>query len=303
MDKKPLHQWIQDFLIFSEIGKNLSKSTLENYKRYLKKFSIYIGEEIFPEEIGMTEVEKFRLHLARTINPKTQQNISLKTQSFHLIALRAFLKFLQKRDCQSYSPEKIELPNIQERHIEFLSREEIEKIFEAVCADEKFSLRDTAILLLLFSSGLRVSELCALQREYVNAQSGEFSIRGKGGKVRVVFLTPLAKTALQKYLELSEEKRGYLFFSVGNSSKEKKGTPLHRAKVAQIIKKYAHKAGIVKKVTPHTFRHSFATTLLQNGADLRSVQLMLGHSSISTTQIYTHVTDSQLKKIHEKYHL
>lgn len=307
--EKTLLEWSEDFLIFCEVGKNLSQNTLQNYSRSMKKFQNFLeiykeksgvcntplqGKSVFfAEDIDMSCIEKYRLFLAREINPRNQESMSIKTQSYHLITLRAFFKFLQKRDVDSYSPEKIDLPKLPDRHIEFLDREEVERIFEATLQDERFGIRDIAILITLFSTGLRVSELCNLNREEVNVERGEFSVRGKGGKVRVVFLHDSAKIALTKYFEISSEKTGPVFLS-------KSQKKLTRATVATLVKKYSLLAGIVKKVTPHTLRHSFATTLLKNGADLRAIQMMLGHSSITTTQIYTHVSDAHLKEIHEK---
>lgn len=302
--QKSLEEWAEDFLIFSEIGKNLSKNTLENYTRSLKKFIHFTKKkESFsgnPEDITMSIIEQYRLFLAREINPRNKEKMSLKTQSYHLITLRSFFKFLQKRDVKSYSAEKIELPKLPERHIEALEGEEIERMLKATLHNKTSGIRDMAILLTLFSTGLRVSELCNLMRENINIERGEFSIRGKGSKIRIVFLNQTAKIALLKYLKTDTRTTGPLFQSFSKN----KGTikPLSRATIAQIVKKYALLAGIVKKVTPHTLRHSFATTLLKNGADLRAIQMMLGHSSITTTQIYTHLSDTHLKEVHQKFH-
>ncbi len=311
ISQKTLAQWSEDFLIFCEVGKNLSQNTLQNYGRSMKKFQKFLKfsgenmEEFLAEEIDMTIIEKYRLFLAREINPRNQEKMSIKTQSYHLITLRAFFKFLQKRDVKSYSPEKIELPKLPDRHIEFLEREEVERIFEATLQNTNSGIRDMAILMTLFSTGLRVSELCNLNREEVNVERGEFSVRGKGGKVRVVFLNTNAKICLKKYLEISPEKTGPLFQSLSHKARKNgilQNRRLSRATIASLVKKYSLAAGIVKRVTPHTLRHSFATTLLQNGADLRAIQMMLGHSSITTTQIYTHVSDTHLKEVHQKFH-
>lgn len=304
-----LGKCIEDFLIFCEVGKNASDKTLENYRRYLKKFSSFLGEETPVEEITLEKVEDFRLFLARQKNERTGDRILLKTQNYHLIALRAFLKFLQKRDIKSFTPEKIELPKIPERDIEHLEREEVERLFLAVDTSTLLGKRDMAILTTLFSTGLRVSELCSLHKNEINIERGEFAVRGKGRKVRVVFLTPLAGEKIQEYLNARGDSSAPLF--IAHARKSGKGAVnrattddrrLTRGVVEEIVKKYALRAGIVKKVTPHTLRHSFATTLLKNGADLRSVQMMLGHASITTTQIYTHLTDTHLKKVHEKFH-
>jgi site-specific recombinase XerD len=301
---------IEDFLIFCEIGKNLSENTLQNYRRYLKKFAVFVGEDFAADCIGLEEIEKFRLFLAREKNRFHERN-TLKTQNYHLIALRAFLKFLQIRDVSSFSPEKIELPKISERSIDFLDREEVERIFSAVDTSSLIGLRDCAILETLFSTGLRVSELCQIDKIHVNIERGEFSVRGKGSKIRVVFLTQEAKEKIQLYLNTREDDAPVLFAAHARKSylegkrKKERGEKdiqrLSRGVVASIVQKYAKMAGIIKKVTPHTLRHSFATTLLKNGADLRSVQMLLGHSSITTTQIYTHFTDAHLKEVHNKY--
>lgn len=303
--EKTVSEWAEDFLIFCEVGKNLSPNTLQNYRRSMQKFLKFLEtQQKFSgkiEDIDMAIIEKFRLSLAREINPRTADRISIKTQSYHLITLRSFFKFLHKRDVQSYSPEKIELPKLPDRHIEFLEREEIERIFEAALKNPKTGIRDMALLLTLFSTGLRVSELCNLNREEVNIDRGEFSVRGKGGKVRIVFLNTPAQHALQKYLTISPEISGPLFRSHSNNQ-QKYEKNMSRATVANIVRRCSSEAGIVKKVTPHTLRHSFATTLLQNGADLRAIQMMLGHSSITTTQIYTHISDTHLREVHQKFH-
>lgn len=303
-----LSEWIEKFLIHQEIGKNKSKSTVENYKRYLLKFEKSLPKNIVPEDLTLDDIEKFRLSLARSISPKTKKNLSLKTQGFHLIAIRAFLKFLHTRDIETLSAEKIDVPKSGERHIDFLSSEEIEEIIHAAQQNEKTGLRDSTIIMTLFSTGLRVTELCNLNREDVNGETGEFAVKGKGGKFRVVFLTEKAKKYIYEYSLLrdsqdssasKQKKKGAFFVSASNRSAGKR---LSRGDISRIIKNATAMAGIIKKVTPHTLRHSFATHLLQKGADLRSVQMMLGHSSISTTQIYTHFTDHQLKEVHKKFH-
>ncbi|MBI5415153.1 tyrosine-type recombinase/integrase [Candidatus Peregrinibacteria bacterium] len=303
---KSLEKLVDDFLIFCEIGKNQSDNTLENYRRYLRRFLDFYGKEKSAESLSLNVIEEYRLFLSRQ-KTKFGERLSVKTQSYYLIALRAFLKFLHKRDIDTLSPEKIELPKIPERHIDFLSLDEIEQIFRSALSETIIGKRDAAILETLYSTGLRVSELCHLNRDEVNTKTREFGVRGKGRKVRIVFLTEKAATKIEEYLKCRDDNCKAAFISYSKKSGKEIGLNpndrrLSRNVVENIVQKYAKLAGILKKVTPHTLRHSFATTLLQNGADLRSVQMMLGHSSITTTQIYTHVTDAHLKEVHEKYH-
>jgi len=305
---------IQKFLVFQEIGKNKSASTLENYERYLQKFRLFLEKSAkitFVENLKLSHIDDFRLFLAREKSKKTGKVLSLKTQSFYLIAIRAFLKFLHTRDINSLSAEKIEVPKSEERHIDFLTKEEIEKLLLFAEKTPKTGKRDAAIIIALFSTGLRVSELCNVNYEDINIETGEFYVKGKGAKYRVVFLNANAKQKLFEYKKLRLEQLENANI-LGLDKKVPKNTPffasirgggsrLDRGAISRIIGNSAMCAGIVKKVTPHVLRHSFATHLLQNGADLRSVQLLLGHSNISTTQIYTHFTDSQLQDVHKKF--
>jgi site-specific recombinase XerD len=298
--KSTVKECIDIFLVYLEIGKNLSHSTQENYRRYLYKWLEVIKKNIKPSEILLEDIEKFRLFLSQEKSKKTNNFLSLKTQGFHLIAIRSLLKFLHTKDVPALSPEKIDIPKNTDRQISFLSMEEIQKLFEASKLNKKTGIRDYTIITTLFSTGIRVSELCNLNREEVNIIKGEFFVKGKGGKYRVVFLTEEAKIALKNYISLRGNSKGALFLSFSNRSKV--GKRLSRGVISRIISNSAFNAQIIKKVTPHTLRHSFATFLLQNGADIRSVQMMLGHSNISTTQIYTHFTDHQLKEVHKKFH-
>ena len=250
-------------------------------------------------------MREYRLWLNRQStgnNKATGATLKKKTQNYYLIALRAFLKYLAKRGVKTLSPEYIELAKVGERHIDVISADELGRLLKAPTGDDVKSLRDKAILELLFSTGLRVSELCSLSRD-LDLSSDEFSIRGKGDKVRVVFLSDEAKKIVKKYLDKRTDVDDAMFVKVdrkeGSQSKE---VGLTRRSIERIVKYYAIKAGISKKVTPHVIRHCFATDLLGNGADLRSVQMLLGHANISTTQIYTHVTDSELKRIHKQFH-
>lgn len=293
------------FLEYLEIEKNRSQLTIRNYDHYLNRFLDWSMIRS-PEEITIDLIRKFRLYLNRYQNKKGQ---SLKkiTQDFYVIAIRGFLNYLAKRDIGSLASEKIELGKTKERQVEFLQPEEIRRLLNAASNNKFSDLRDKAILELLFSTGLRVSEMAGLNRENVNLKSSEFSVRGKGDKIRLVFISDSAKKALADYLERRKDLDPALFVRLrkekGGGAKNKKSTlRLTPRSIQRIVKKSAIKAGIVKKVTPHTLRHSFATDLLINGADIRSVQEMLGHSSITTTQIYTHITNKHLKDIHKKFH-
>ena len=314
-----LQKYIQEFLEYCEIGKNQSQKTLRNYHHYLKRFDSFVEMQSVhePKNIDLELIRKYRLYLNRFRDEKTGNSLKLITQNYHLIALRAFLKYLTKMDVKTLAPEKIELPKNPSRQVEFLENDELVRLFKAVDSEtnEILKNRDKAILETLFSTGLRVSELCSLLRNNINLDRGEFTVRGKGSKLRVVFLSPEATECIKKYLALRGDNNKALF--VGHSSvgggiekdlqsqaEQKYGefSGLTPRSVQRIIKKYCLVAGIVKKVSPHTLRHSFATDLLQNGADIRSVQSMLGHASITTTQIYTHITNQGLREIHKKFH-
>ncbi len=293
-----LKQALQDFLEYLEIDQNKSQKTLENYSRWLRRFLKFAGN-IPVKNIDLNLVRKFRLHLNRKKDPKGNP-LSLRTQAYHLIALRAFLRFLAKQDIPSLAPEKVELPKIEEKEVNFLEPEEVKELFQAVPDSGKLRhLRDRAILEVLYSTGLRVSELVSLDKEDVNLKRDEFSVKGKGGKIRVVFLTPSAKEWLKRYLDKREDTDRALFV---RTKGEKGDLRLTARSVERLITFYAKKAGLSKKVTPHTLRHSLATAMLRGGADLRAVQALLGHSSITTTQRYTHVTDQHLKEVHKRFH-
>jgi site-specific recombinase XerD len=286
-----------------EIEKGSSVKTVENYDRYLTRYFNFAKLKS-PNDITNTSVREFRLWLNRQSsgnNRATGVTLSKKTQNYYLIALRVFLKFLTKRGIKSMPADQIELAKITERSLDLISQTELRRLLDAPKGNDIKSLRDKAILELLFSTGLRVSELCSLGND-IDLKSEQFSIRGKGGKVRVVFISPEAKEAIKKYLALRKDMQDELFIQVGKENGKKETGPLTKRSIERIVKQYAIKAGITKKVTPHIIRHCFATDLLQNGADIRSVQMMLGHSNISTTQIYTHVTDKQLLEVHKKFH-
>lgn len=290
----------KEFLEYLEIEKGRSIKTVENYNRYLTRFFEW-GQMEEVDEIDENAVRSFRLWLNR--QPGTGGGtLKKKTQNYYLIALRSFLKYLVKRDIQTLNPEKIELAKTGDRGLDLISKEELERLLDAPDKKSLKGLRDRAILELLFSTGLRVSELASLNRD-IDLDKDELSIRGKGDKVRVVFLSERAKDAIREYMDKRSDLDEALFVSLHRDpSKTNKDSRLSSRSIERIVKRASIKAGISKKVTPHVIRHSFATDLLQNGADLRSVQALLGHSHISTTQVYTHVTDKHLKEVHKKFH-
>lgn len=285
-----------EFLEYIEIERGRSLKTVENYRRYLERF-LNFGEISAPHKITDELLRQYRLALNRS-------GLSRRTQNYYLIALRGFLKYLARRNIKSLPPDRIELAKETERDLDLISSSELERLLGAPQGDDLRSFRDKALLELFFSTGLRVSELCSLSR-YLDLKKDEFSIRGKGGKVRLVFLSSRAKDALKKYLDKRVDVDEALFIRLpktGTYNLEPKTLRLTPRSVERIVKHYALKAGIDRKVTPHVIRHSFATDLLENGADIRSVQALLGHANIATTQIYTHVTDKRLKDIHRAFH-
>ncbi|NUQ56902.1 MAG: tyrosine-type recombinase/integrase [Candidatus Paceibacter sp.] len=345
---KELHR---EFLEYLEVEKGRSLKTVENYDRYLSKF-LGFAKVSSPSQIDDETVRKYRLFLNRE-EKNSGGNLNKKTQNYYLIALRVFLKYLAKRNIASLPPERIELAKTPQRDLDLITAEELQRLLDAPLmvagggksaslrtvitgnspeasfssASQKSNgnnprnLRDKAILELLFSTGLRVSELCALNRDsFSEAKNGEISIRGKGGKIRVVFISETAKQALKNYLDKRTDTEEALFVSAGTGKVGFRRIPrydrsqgnqfpssgnvsrLTPRSVERMIKQRATEAGISKKVTPHVIRHCFATDLLSNGADIRAVQTMLGHSNISTTQIYTHITDKQLRDVHKSFH-
>ncbi|MEX0918962.1 MAG: site-specific tyrosine recombinase/integron integrase [Candidatus Paceibacterota bacterium] len=286
------------FLEYLEIEKGRSLKTVENYDRYLNRFfnqaKIKQAEDITDEA-----VREFRLWLNRQPGTLGAETMKKSTQNYYLIALRSFLKYLAKQKITSLSPERIELAKTPGRQLDLISEEELNRLLEAPVGQTEKVLRDKAILELLFSTGLRVSELCSLNIDTVDLKQDEFSIRGKGEKVRLVFLSTEAKTSLIAYLQARKDMEEPLFVGQDRSGQPRRLTP---RSIERIVKHYAIVAGISRKVTPHIIRHSFATDLLRGGADIRSVQLMLGHANVATTQVYTHVTDRQLKEMHRHFH-
>ncbi len=287
-----------EFLEHLEIEKGRSLKTVANYDRYISRF-LGFAKIKKPSEITDDLIRRYRLFLNRT----STQNGTLKrnTQNYYLIALRSFLKYLHRRNIHSLSPERIELAKVSERSLDLITSEELGRLLKAPDGDELKDLRNKAILELLFSTGLRVSELCSLDRD-IDLSRDELSIRGKGDKIRVVFISDSASKILKDYLDKRADIDDALFIQLGRSAPGNESLRLTPRSVERIVKQYAIKAGITKKVTPHVIRHSFATDLLQSGADLRSVQALLGHVDISTTQVYTHVTDQHLRKVHKDFH-
>ncbi len=306
-----LSNLLPEFLNYLEIEKNRSLRTRENYEFYLGRF-VGWAKDPAPAEVTADKVREFRLWLNR-LTDAAGEPLKKNTQNYHLIALRSFLKYLARRDIKSLSPEKIELGKMPERQVEFLDARELERLLEAPLQDPRglkaakispVMLRDKAVLELLFSTGLRVSELASLKKEQVNLERDEFTVRGKGSKLRVVFLSHQAKYWLKQYLGKRGDVSPYLFVAHDRAQKGRDDSVsgITPRSIQRIVEHYARLAGITKKITPHTMRHTFATDLLMNGADIRSVQSLLGHSSITTTQVYTHITNQHLREVHAAFH-
>jgi site-specific recombinase XerD len=302
-------EWKRRFLEYTEIEKGRSLNTVINYDHYLSRF-VFFAKVNSPEEITPELVREYRMWLNRQPANEGKRGIpgttlKKRTQNYYLIALRAFLKYLAREGVATMSPEKIELAKTPERELDLISDKDLKRLLAAPDGDTLTALRDRAILELFFSTGLRVSELCGLPRDLDLARD-EFSVRGKGEKVRVVFLSDAAKDALKAYLAKRTDVDDALFIHIGRkgarSAKQNESLRITPRSVERSVKHYAIKAGISKKVTPHVLRHSFATDLLENGADLRSVQALLGHANITTTQIYTHVTDQRLRETYKQFH-
>ena len=288
---------LKNYLDYLEIEKNRSVRTTENYKRYLDAF-INFSQAKKKADITEEKIRAFRLRLARLQN-KNGKALKKNTQAYYVIALRNFLKYLVKRDEPVISPDKIELPKMPSRQIEIIEYGDLERILASPKKNDIRALRDKAILELLFSTGLRLSELCSLSR-YADFKRGELTVRGKGDKLRVVFLSDSAKKAIKIYLEKRTDAEEKLFVSLTKSGNII--GPITQRAVQRLIDYHARKSGVQNRVTPHMLRHLFATDLLMNGADLRSVQELLGHSNVSTTQIYTHLTNKNLREIHQTFH-
>lgn len=306
---KKVSDYIDEYVVDLEVEKGRSKMTVRNYGFYLKRFAAW-AENPKPDDITLEVMRHYRLWLNRFTNAKGKA-LGRSTQNYHLIALRAFLKYLARRDIKSLSSEKVELARVPERHVSFLEGQELARLLDAPLtadAPELVRVRDKAILETLFSTGLRVSELVGLKKSDVPQKRNDLSVRGKGGKVRMVFLSPDARAALTNYHVKRRDLSPYLFVRhdrAGETNEAKEKTEqkgMTARSVERLVSNYARHAGIMKAVTPHTLRHSFGTDLLRSGADLRAVQELLGHASITTTQIYTHVTDKHLKEVYDAFH-
>ena len=299
-----LSELVNDFTEHLEVEGGRSLKTIENYRLYLERFIEFSGD-ITVDKITSEQIRRFRLWLNRHKND-SNQSLSLITQSYHLIALRGFLTYLSRRDIQSLSADKIILPKTARKQVTFLHYDEVSSLLSQIDLDTEVGLRDRAIIELLFSSGLRVSELVNLNRDHINLNRKEFMVRGKGQKDRPVFVSKGAAERVSDYLASRHDSLVPLFISysrfTGQTDTSGDYRRLQSRSIQRMVSHYAKMAGITKHVSPHTLRHSFATDLLMNGADLRSVQAMLGHSNISTTQVYTHVTDQHLKDVFEKFH-
>jgi site-specific recombinase XerD len=293
-----------DFLEYLEIEQNRSQKTIANYDHYLTRLLDFAGDDLKVSDIDTELLRKWRLWLNR-LGTNVSDELQKNTQNYHLIALRSFLKYCSKRDIPALSPEKVELAKVVRKQVTFLTPEELKRLFNQPDTNTITGLRDKAILELLFSSGLRVSELVNLDKDHINLKRREFMVRGKGQKDRPIFISEAAANAIQTYLDKRTDNVKPLFMRNSGTKAISLDGNFYRLtprSVQRLVSRYALMAGITKHVSPHTLRHSFATDLLMNGADLRSVQAMLGHSNIATTQIYTHVTDPHLKEVHKKFH-
>lgn len=294
---------VSEFLEYLELEQNRSAKTIQNYSHYLMRLSDFAGD-VRLAEIDAELIRKWRLWLNR-LGTNTSDELSKVTQNYHLIALRSFLRFCVKREWPAISPDKIELAKTKRPQVTFLTPEELDRLAAQPKLDTVVGLRDRAIIELLFSSGLRVSELVGLDRDHINLGRREFMVRGKGQKDRPIFISEKAAEWIRQYLDKRQDNTKPLFIRYSGNKQVDLSGNYHRLtarSIQRMVARYALLAGITKHVSPHTLRHSFATDLLMNGADLRSVQAMLGHSNIATTQIYTHVTDPHLKEVHAKFH-
>ncbi len=300
-----LQRLITRFLENLEVGQGKSRKTVENYHHYLQRWVDFVGAKN-PADFSLDDVHRYQMFLNR-YKDERDRPLGVKTQNYHLIALRAFLKYLVKQDVPTLAPEKIDLKKTGERIVDFLTRDEMERLFEAIDISAKTGLRDRAILETFYSTGLRVSELVSLDRSQVDLKRGEFTVRGKGDKPRIVFLSERCVKWLKLYLADRQDNWEPLFISYGRNRDDDELSlgekrRLTAYSVQTVVRRTAKLAGLGKKVTPHVIRHSFATELLNNGADIRAIQEMLGHSSITTTQIYTHSTNPRLRDVHRRFH-
>jgi site-specific recombinase XerD len=300
------------FLEYCELDKNLSPKTVRMYSYYITFFRDWLSKETGDKDFNVEKIDeeiirKFRLYISNQYQNPHKGDLKRQTQNYFLVALRSMFRFLIKQKKKVLSPEMIELGKRRDRNIKYLSPEDLKRLFDAIPTDSVRGLRDRAILEVLFSTGLRVSELAGLNRDQINLDTGEFGVIGKGGKARVVFISKHAKEWLQKYFSKRRDSFRPLFIRYSGPKDKEKGLTEDKLRLSvrsieRMIEKYRIKAGLPIRIGPHVLRHSYATDLLRHGADLRSVQEMLGHKNIATTQIYTHVTNTQLRKVHEKFH-
>ena len=303
---------VDEFLEYLEVERNLSPLTIRDYRHYLMHFVLWSTKNapiLRPQDITVELVRKYRVYLAHYNSPNGNLPIKKVTQNYYVIALRSYLRYLIRKDYKVLTPDKIELPRTESRSLKFLDRDQLERLLAQPDISKDQGLRDKAIMELLFSTGLRVSELCKLNRDQINLERGEFGIIGKGGRARVVFLSDRAKLWLSRYFKKRHDPFNPMFIRMRGSQKpDLEAGPngekmrLTSRSVQRIVEKYVRKARLPIKATPHALRHSFATDLLSNGADLRSVQELLGHKNVATTQIYTHVTNQQLREVHKAFH-
>lgn len=309
-EKTSLEGLVDSYLEYLVVEKQVSRFTVRNYKHYLGRFCQWLakrGRPLVVEKIDANTIRKYRVYLSQVSDDKGG-SLSPVTQGYYVIALRSFFRYLIKNDYEVISPDKIELPKVKSRSLKFLDFEKIERMFDMADVSKVNGLRDRAIMEMFFSTGLRVSELASLERNKINLDNREFGVMGKGSRVRVIFLSKRAAHWVERYLRERSDHYQPLFIRHGGKlpaiDDPKAGEKLRLSvrSIQRIIARYASRAGMPFRVSPHVLRHSFATDLLSHGAGLREVQEMLGHKNIATTQIYTHVTNPQLKKIHEKFH-
>ena len=298
---------VDEFLEYLEIEKNLSPLTIRDYRHYLDNFIKWSSTNPIskPSDITVELVRKYRVYLAHYNSPNGNLPLKKVTQNYYVIALRSFLKYLLRKDLPVVSPDKIDLPKTESRSLKFLDRDQLERLLAQPDVSTERGIRDKALMEMLFSTGLRVSELCKLNRDQINLERREFGVIGKGGRARVVFLSDRAAIGLEKYFAKRSDQSKALFIRYAGNQEPVENMEklrLTSRSVQRIIEKYVRKARLPVKATPHVLRHSFATDLLMNGADLRSVQELLGHKNVSTTQIYTHITNRQLHDVHKAFH-
>jgi site-specific recombinase XerD len=299
-------QDMEDFLLWCQLTKQYSENTVRNYRNTLDRLGRFLEVQniLHTNQIDLDSINKYRFWLSEH-DTLRKEKMSLKAQGYQMVVLRSFLKFMVKHGALVLNPDRLELPKTRSRRIEFLTDTEINKLILSVMNDitipEVQKKRNQAIILTMFGSGLRLSELLALKKAEIQNEDGQLTIEGKGGKVRTTFLAPSSIEGILDYLRhRGSDENPYMFISHGKNKNQKDYRPLTPRMVQMLIKKYANRLGIYKRITPHTFRHSFATKLLMQGGDLRSVQILLGHSNISTTQIYTHISDQRIKELHSK---